>query len=182
MPDSPGSQFVPDEEGEGEEGEFGSQEEGEKCKRENSLSILTKRFMHLIKSKENFVLDINDATRELGVQKRRIYDITNVLEGIGYIQKIHKNKMKWIGGTMNLESAREVMLLDHSIDLCLQHTRLIDDEIMLLTHQLRKEAEEGSELNFYLEEDLQDILCSIQEAPGSMVVIEALQGGDMEIG
>lgn len=68
--------------------------------------------MKLIKSKENFVLDINEATRELGVQKRRIYDITNVLEGIGYIQKIHKNKMKWIGGTMNLESAKEVLLLD----------------------------------------------------------------------
>jgi sugar-specific transcriptional regulator TrmB len=48
----------------------------------------------------------------LGVQKRRIYDITNVLEGIGYIQKIHKNKMKWVGGSMNNESAREVMVLD----------------------------------------------------------------------
>ena len=39
------------------------------------------------------MLDINEATVELGVQKRRIYDITNVLEGIGYIQKIHKNKI-----------------------------------------------------------------------------------------
>lgn len=68
--------------------------------------------MRLIKSKENFILDINEATRELEVQKRRIYDITNVLEGIGYIQKIHKNKMKWIGGTMNLESAREATFLD----------------------------------------------------------------------
>lgn len=62
--------------------------------------------MHLIKSKENFILDINEATKELAVQKRRIYDITNVLEGIGYIQKIHKNKMKWIGGPMDLEAAR----------------------------------------------------------------------------
>lgn len=68
--------------------------------------------MQLIKSKENFVLDINEATKELGVQKRRIYDITNVLEGIGYIQKIHKNKMKWIGGAMGHEATREVALLD----------------------------------------------------------------------
>jgi sugar-specific transcriptional regulator TrmB len=29
------------------------------------------------------------------VQKRRIYDITNVLEGIGLIQKISKNKIQW---------------------------------------------------------------------------------------
>ena len=34
---------------------------------------------------------------KLGVQKRRIYDITNVLEGIGYIIKIYKNKFKWVG-------------------------------------------------------------------------------------
>ena len=31
------------------------------------------------------------------VQKRRIYDITNVLEGIGLIVKYKKNKIKWNG-------------------------------------------------------------------------------------
>jgi hypothetical protein len=31
------------------------------------------------------------------VQKRRIYDITNVLEGIGLIQKYKKNKIRWAG-------------------------------------------------------------------------------------
>lgn len=39
------------------------------------------------------------AVTDLGVQKRRIYDITNVLEGIGYIEKISKNKIKWVGAT-----------------------------------------------------------------------------------
>ena len=29
------------------------------------------------------------------MQKRRIYDITNVLEGIGLIEKYKKNKIKW---------------------------------------------------------------------------------------
>ena len=33
---------------------------------------------------------------ELGVQKRRIYDITNVLEGIGLLQKQGKNNVCWI--------------------------------------------------------------------------------------
>ena len=28
-------------------------------------------------------------------QKRRIYDITNVLEGIGLIEKESKNSIKW---------------------------------------------------------------------------------------
>ena len=37
----------------------GCEGDEEKPRRENTLSILTKRFMKLIKSKENFVLDIN---------------------------------------------------------------------------------------------------------------------------
>ena len=61
------------------------------------------------------------------MQKRRIYDITNVLEGIGYIQKIHKNKMKWIGGTMNLESTRELLHLDQEIENYTQQSKSIED-------------------------------------------------------
>lgn len=41
------------------------------------------------------VLDLNDAAEKLGVQKRRIYDITNVLEGIGLIEKKSKNQIHW---------------------------------------------------------------------------------------
>ena len=38
------------------------------------------------------------ATRAcLQVQKRRIYDITNVLEGIGLIEKKSKNNIQWKG-------------------------------------------------------------------------------------
>jgi hypothetical protein len=31
---------------------------------------------------------------ETQVQKHHIYDITNVIEGIGLIEKIHKNKIR----------------------------------------------------------------------------------------
>lgn len=41
------------------------------------------------------------AAVELDVQKRRIYDITNVLEGIDLICKTIKNKVKWIGGNID---------------------------------------------------------------------------------
>jgi hypothetical protein len=41
----------------------------------------------------------------LKVQKRRIYDITNVLEGIGLIEKTIKNKIRWRGTRSLLEHA-----------------------------------------------------------------------------
>jgi len=40
---------------------------------------------------------LNEAAFELNVQKRRIYDITNVLEGVGLIEKKSKNVIAWKG-------------------------------------------------------------------------------------
>ena len=34
------------------------------------------------------------------MQKRRIYDITNVLEGVGLLSKTFKNKIKWVGAPL----------------------------------------------------------------------------------
>lgn len=52
-----------------------------KARHENSLGVLTRKFVKLIKSSPELVLNLNDAVNQLDVQKRRIYDITNVLEG-----------------------------------------------------------------------------------------------------
>lgn len=71
----------------------------QKTRHDNSLSVLTKKFVELIRNSEELTIDLNVAVNDLGVQKRRIYDITNVLEGIGYIEKISKNKIKWVGAT-----------------------------------------------------------------------------------
>jgi len=70
---------------------------GRRGRHENSLGELTKKFINLIMSSENMAIDLNDAVTMLQVQKRRIYDITNVLEGIGLIEKCAKNKIKWKG-------------------------------------------------------------------------------------
>ena len=40
------------------------------------------------------------------MQKRRIYDITNVLEGIGLIEKTIKNKIRWKGTQCLVEHAK----------------------------------------------------------------------------
>lgn len=66
---------------------------------EKSLGLLTTRFVTLLQESKNGVLDLKIAAEELEVrQKRRIYDITNVLEGIGLIEKKSKNSIQWLGG------------------------------------------------------------------------------------
>jgi hypothetical protein len=41
------------------------------------------------------VVDLNTTANSLQVKKRRLYDITNVMEGIGLIEKRSKNKIQW---------------------------------------------------------------------------------------
>jgi hypothetical protein len=62
---------------------------------DSSLGLLTKKFVQLLIGSPGNVLDLNIAASELGVQKRRIYDITNVLEGIKLVQKQSKNQVSW---------------------------------------------------------------------------------------
>ena len=69
----------------------------ESTRYDSSLGLLTKRFVALIKDAPGGILDLNQAATQLEVQKRRIYDITNVLEGIGLIEKRTKNNIAWKG-------------------------------------------------------------------------------------
>lgn len=63
---------------------------------ETTLTHLTKRFVKLLNSSSERVVNLNEASSRLSVAKRRIYDITNVLEGIGLLQKTSKNVTRWI--------------------------------------------------------------------------------------
>lgn len=69
---------------------------GEKSRYETSLNLTTKRFLELLSQSPDGVVDLNWAAEVLKVQKRRIYDITNVLEGIQLITKKSKNNIQWL--------------------------------------------------------------------------------------
>ena len=53
-----------------------------KKRQNNSLEELTKKFINSILESQNNIIDLNKITKKMKVKKRRIYDITNVLEGI----------------------------------------------------------------------------------------------------
>lgn len=69
---------------------------GEKTRYDTSLGLLTKKFIRLLNESPDGVVDLNRAAEVLEVQKRRIYDITNVLEGIQLICKKSKNHIQWM--------------------------------------------------------------------------------------
>ncbi|XP_018413891.1 PREDICTED: transcription factor E2F6 [Nanorana parkeri] len=66
-----------------------------------SLFYLTRKFMDIIKTAPEGVVDLNEAAKQLGVRKRRVYDITNALDGIRLIQKRSKNLVQWVGADLN---------------------------------------------------------------------------------
>ena len=50
-------------------------------RKKNSLGKLGKKFANYLSKKKDDRIDLNDASKALNIKKRRIYDITNVLEG-----------------------------------------------------------------------------------------------------
>ncbi|EFX79127.1 hypothetical protein DAPPUDRAFT_52662, partial [Daphnia pulex] len=103
---------------------------------------LTKRFLGLLQSAENGILDLNLASVTLAVQKRRIYDITNVLEGIGLLKKISKNNIQWKGSDSPADSAESQRGLNQDLaDLEAKENQL-DELISSTESQLRSLSEE----------------------------------------
>lgn len=68
----------------------------------SSLGVLTRRFIQHLNDAGGASLDLNAAAESLQVPKRRIYDITNVLEGVGLIEKVSKSNIQWCKGAAGL--------------------------------------------------------------------------------
>ncbi|XP_021887509.1 transcription factor E2FB [Carica papaya] len=96
------------------------------CRYDSSLGLLTKKFINLIQQAEDGILDLNKAADTLEVQKRRIYDITNVLEGIGLIEKKLKNRIQWKYG-MLIQFSQWLFVTEEDIKSlpCFQNETLI---------------------------------------------------------
>ena len=75
---------------------------------DSSLGVLTQKFVALIHEQSaGGVVDLNAAAEQLQVHKRRIYDITNVLEAIGLIEKKDRNEIRWNAELGSSEGSEE---------------------------------------------------------------------------
>uniref|UniRef100_A0AAV1TDA5 E2F/DP family winged-helix DNA-binding domain-containing protein n=1 Tax=Peronospora matthiolae TaxID=2874970 RepID=A0AAV1TDA5_9STRA len=155
---------------------------------DNSLGLLTKRFVELIQSAPSKDLDLNTAAESLGVQKRRIYDITNVLEGIGLIEKTSKNNIHWKGVSRPTSATDSFEGTDHlrqSISDLRQEELNYDQHIKIVSQNIRRLYEEeafdkGSFDNFcYVTHD--DMRRQESFADQSVMAIKAPPGTTLEV-
>ena len=86
---------------------------GEGARGDSSLKGLTTKFIELMNSNKG-ELELNAAADLLGVQKRRIYDITNVFEGLGMIVKVGQSDVRYSNdiGSRYLTSPTEQQRLE----------------------------------------------------------------------
>uniref|UniRef100_A0A061RJC2 E2F transcription factor 4/5 n=1 Tax=Tetraselmis sp. GSL018 TaxID=582737 RepID=A0A061RJC2_9CHLO len=96
---------------------------------DSSLGLLTRKFINLMETAEQGILDLNKAADILSVQKRRIYDITNVLEGIGLIEKNSKNNIRWKGRSCSPKVAEDMEKLRREIAAMEEDERRLDEHI-----------------------------------------------------
>ncbi|XLU46895.1 transcription factor E2FA-like [Arachis ipaensis] len=151
------------------------------CRYDNSLGMLTKKFVNLVKHSEDGNLDLNQAAETLEVKKRRIYDITNVLEGIGLIEKKLKNRIHWKGTESSSGDVDgDISMLKEEVEkLSLEEHRL-DDRIREMQERLRSLSEDENKQKFLFvtEEDIKAVPCFQNE---TLIAIKAPHGTTLEV-
>nr|CAD7459349.1 unnamed protein product [Timema tahoe] len=112
----------------------------ERTRFDTSLGLLTKKFVDLLHQSPDGVVDLNVASEILEVQKRRIYDITNVLEGIGILEKKSKNNIQWRGGRRPEEAS--VSNLQTDLEYLESKENILDKLLVTAETNLRQLSED----------------------------------------
>jgi len=66
-------------------------------RKEKSLGELSKRLLIMFGRVDECIISLDSVTQQLGVERRRIYDIINILESLGVVYRKGKNSYQWKG-------------------------------------------------------------------------------------
>ncbi|KAL6122636.1 hypothetical protein NUSPORA_00313 [Nucleospora cyclopteri] len=118
---------------------------------ENSLYTLTRKFIKLMVNSPDQAISITTAAQMLQVAKRRVYDITNVLESIGLITKWNINSVRWIGGSpasiLNAPTSEKLIQNEHDKKIKNGVIISLDREIEELNSDLQELSNDKSILS-----------------------------------
>ncbi|CAO3609483.1 unnamed protein product [Mucor fragilis] len=130
------------------------------CRYDSSLGLLTKKFIALLRSSAHGDLDLNRAASQLKVQKRRIYDITNVLEGIRLIEKNSKNHVRWIGNAAvnaTNETTNDNIMTTTTTSAASASTNELEQRLAYLRNHNQSLENEQNHLNIFKQQIDQEI-------------------------
>ncbi|KAM5212101.1 transcription factor E2F5 isoform 1-T1 [Hipposideros larvatus] len=155
---------------------------GGSSRHEKSLGLLTSKFVSLLQEAKDGVLDLKAAADTLAVrQKRRIYDITNVLEGIDLIEKKSKNSIQWKGvgaGCNTKEVIDRLRCLKAEIEDLELKERELDQHKLWLQQSIRNVMEDSinNRFSYVTHEDIcncfnGDTLLAIQAPSGTQLEV-----------
>ncbi|XP_076767325.1 transcription factor E2F5 isoform X2 [Arvicanthis niloticus] len=155
---------------------------------EKSLGLLTTKFVSLLQEAQDGVLDLKAAADTLAVrQKRRIYDITNVLEGIDLIEKKSKNSIQWKGvgaGCNTKEVIDRLRYLKAEIEDLELKERELDQQKLWLQQSIKNVMEDSinNRFSYVTHEDIcncfnGDTLLAIQAPSGTQLEVPVPEMG-----
>ncbi|XP_054841730.1 transcription factor E2F5 [Eublepharis macularius] len=149
---------------------------------EKSLGLLTTKFVSLLQEAKDGVLDLKAAADTLAVrQKRRIYDITNVLEGIDLIEKKSKNSIQWKGigaGCNTKEVVDRLRYLEAEIEDLELKEKELDQQKLWLQQSIKnvKEDSTNKSFSYITHEDICDCFNG-----DTLLAIQAPSGTQLEV-
>ncbi|WVZ85574.1 hypothetical protein U9M48_032486 [Paspalum notatum var. saurae] len=151
------------------------------CRYDSSLALLTTKFINLFKQAQDGILDLNSTAATLDVKKRRIYDITNVLEGIGLIEKKSKNMIHWKGSNdSGTNSYNDLSVLKTEVENLNLQEQALDEHISKMHGKLKELTED--EINqrwlFLAEDDIKGLACFQNQ---TLIAIKAPRGSSVEV-
>uniref|UniRef100_A0A673MPM5 Transcription factor E2F1-like n=1 Tax=Sinocyclocheilus rhinocerous TaxID=307959 RepID=A0A673MPM5_9TELE len=152
----------------------------EKSRYDTSLNLTTKRFLDLLAQSPDGVVDLNWASQVLDVQKRRIYDITNVLEGIHLISKKSKNNIQWLGNRIDGASMARFQALQREVSELTEAEEKLDELINKCSLQLRLLTEDTHNKK-YPSSQCQDLRNTVNPPDQIIMVIRAPPETQMQV-
>ncbi|XP_075530431.1 uncharacterized protein LOC142563722 isoform X1 [Dermacentor variabilis] len=90
-------------------------------RKDKSLGLLCQAFLSLYpeytSSSDHIIVSLDEVAKHLGVERRRVYDIVNVLESVGMVTKEAKNKYRWFGKGALLETLPKLKALSEKSNI-----------------------------------------------------------------
>ncbi|KAK6587679.1 E2f3 protein [Cryptosporidium xiaoi] len=142
----------------------------EQSRAESGLLLLTERVIECARQNPNLEIDLQTVESKLGVPRRRLYDITNVLEAVGLFTKPRHNIYK-----LNLDISSGLLQDEGNDENIMFYTKSqteLEQAISNLRHSIEDLIKNGQEQGLlYIDGEIMSKLCPINS--NTIVAISA---------